>query len=302
MRDAFMQLDASGMCFLVLTLDRYGTYSGEQRWQTSQDAYRELSKLTTKFLRLLRIWMTSMGWTALANQWVATVEMHKSGWPHMNVVLWSPELAAWLGDEKAEKLRAKFSERESNLVGGELADIVTEAGFGLISTAERARSKDESLGYICKLAGKVDESIGELAKLSQLPTNAPFRFRRIRSGKGFLPPRRKNDAVTGTLVRRQYLHFAGYEVLPLHNVNGDAMVHNEQCCALEERIWQDELEKRERLKSKVRKYGDSVVEVPPVTRWVNGVRLAYWVESKEKHGPENILFGPDEILQQCCVA
>lgn len=298
MRDAFEPLAADGMVFFVLTLDRYGTYSGEKRWKTSQDAYRDLSALTTRFLRLLRNWMAANGWKPLANQWVATVEAHQSGWPHMNIVCWSPELANWISQEKQAKLLDGFSGRESNLVSGELADIVTESGFGLISSAERANGRDESLGYICKLAGKVEESIGELAKLSQIPSNAPFRFRRIRSGKSFLPKRKKNEDVTGTLVRRSYLHGAGYEVLPLHNVKGDSVAHNEYCCSLEETIWQDELEKEVRLKKKVFKYGHSICEIPPVTKWVNGARLAYVAAPHRSNNGEDYIFGSDEVLRQ----
>lgn len=273
MRDAFAPLDPTGCVLMVLTLDRYGTYSGERNWANAQEAYRDLSRLSNDLMARLRAWMKLQGWTVLKNQWVATVEMHKSGWPHVNFVVWSKELADWLEEEKQAKMsEERKSESDSRYVSGELASIVTAAGWGLLSTAERARSRDESLGYICKCAGKVDESIGELAKLTQLPSNAPFRFRRLRSGKGFLPPRKKSEAMTGTLVRRQVSQW-GYDAIPVHNVSEKLVKPSEECCATEEQIWLSELEAEVRCARQVKKFGHAAVELPPVTHWFRKQRL-----------------------------
>lgn len=274
MRDAFQPFDPTGCCLLVLTLDRQGTYSGEKRWENAQAAYRELSALSNEFMKRLRKWSKRMGWTIPRNQWVATVECHKSGWPHVNFVIWSPELAKWLEDEKREKMREGFTEQESNRVSGELADIVTGSGWGLISTAERARSAEESLGYITKVAGKVDESIGELAKMTQLPRNAPFRFRRLRSGKGFLPKRNKSEKYTGVLVRRQVSNDGTRDVLNLHNVRLEHVEPSEECVYTEERIWYQELESEHRCARQVKQFGRAAIELPPVTRWLRKQRVA----------------------------
>jgi hypothetical protein len=284
---------------LVLTLDKNGTYSGEKRWETPQDAYRDLGARTAEFMRNLRAWMKLMGWAPLKNQWVATVESHRSGWPHMNVVLWSPELADWLAFEKKEKLDDHITADSARFVSGHLADIVVNSGWGVLSTAERANSRDESLSYICKCAGKTEESIGEIAKLTQLPLSAPFRFRRIRSGVGFLPKRRKSEAVTGTLVRRQAGHF-GYDVMPLHDIKGDEAIKNsERVCAIEGEIWERELEASVRCKKQVSLYGLSAIEPPPVTRWIGHIRLAFDARelTRGKNG-KPYLFEPEELLRQ----
>jgi hypothetical protein len=273
MRDAFAPLEAKGACLFVLTLDRMGTYSGEKRWENAQAAYRALSALSNEFLKRLRKWMRSQGWRVLKNEWVATVEMHKSGWPHVNFVIWHPELADWIANEKRERLADGLSERDSTMVSRELADIVTGSGWGLISTAERARSRDETLGYICKLAGKVDESIGELSKLTQLPTNAPFRFRRLRSGKGFLPKRNKQDHVTGTLIRRNVWGDGSFDAIPLHEVKGGAIPFSEKACYTEDRIWKAELEARFRCARQYKKWGRNAICVPAVTHWKDFRRL-----------------------------
>lgn len=297
MRDAFSPLDATGTCLLVLTLDRYGTYSGEEKWKTAQEAYRDLSRMTGEFLKRLRRWMKSQGWDVLQNQWVATVEAHRSGWPHVNLVLWSPELANWISTETAEKVADGLTAQDARFVSRQLADIVTGSGWGLISTAERARSAEESLGYICKTAGKVDESIGELAKLSQLPTNAPFRFRRIRSGKGFLPPRKSNPATTGTLVRRR-LYEGTRMAEPLHSIVDPKLIAlSAASCALEESIWIQESEVAARCPRQVRQWGMAAAELPPVTRWRGEVRLAAAI-TRERHTHNDYLFEPEVILLQ----
>jgi hypothetical protein len=102
------------------------------------------------------------------------------------------------------------------LAKDELLEHATGAGWGTYSTAEAARSGEAVASYIVKLAGEAGAVAGELAKLSQLPTMAPSRFRRLRSGKGFLPPRRSNPDYTGTLVRRAWNHDGTPLVLPLH--------------------------------------------------------------------------------------
>jgi hypothetical protein len=296
MRDAFAPLSSDGACLIVLTLDRYGTYSGEKRWENAQAAYRALSGLSNEFLKRLRKWMLSQGWKPLKNEWVATVEMHKSGWPHVNFVVHSNELADWIAREKSAKMSDGLSEHEANRISGGLADAAIGAGWGVISTAERARSREETLGYITKCSGKVDESIGELAKLCQLPTAAPFRFRRLRSGKGFLPKRAKNEQVTGTLLRRQLSQDGTYDVLNLHTLKNLANVEiSAVACIHEENIWLAELEAKERCKRQVAQFGIRAVQLPPVTHWVGHVRVARVVR---RSITDELLFGCAEAVPE----
>lgn len=298
MRDAFEPLDARGCCFFVLTLDRLGTYSGEKKWDDAQSAYRDLGKLSTAFMWRLRRWMTSMGWRPLHNQWVQTVEMHKSGWPHVNLIIWSTELAEWIESETNAKLDDHLDANAAKLVSRELADIVTQSGWGIMSTAERAQSAEAVMGYITKTSGKVEESLGELAKLTQLPNAAPFRFRRLRSGKGFLPKRIKNEELTGTLVRRQNSNDGTRDVVPLHNVAESRVEPSEECCATEERIWIGELETAHRCKRQVKQFGMRAVEVPPVTHWFRKQRLAQGPRNRREESDARYLFRPEEVLLQ----
>jgi hypothetical protein len=232
-------LDPSGWCMLVLTIDRDGYYSGAP-WSDVNEAYRSLGSMTRAALqRIGRTWgpetrlersgrsRTLRTVRALGNRWAAVVEAHRSGWPHVNLMVWCPELAALLRREQADRLEdpeladavelardawkrreavpraVRELARQATLVRGELAELLTDAGWGLQSSAEAARSVDAVCGYAVKLAGLHDASAGELAKITQVPTNAPERFRRLRSGKGFLPPRQKDESVTGCMMRRR---------------------------------------------------------------------------------------------------
>jgi len=194
-------LDPSGWCFVVTTLDRRGTYSGKA-WKNQDEAFRGLQKLGQEFMRSLRRWFKSMGWERLRAEWVSTTEAHRSGWPHVNWLIWHPQLAAWLEEQRTAHEREGITGRDSILVCRELADVVTRAGFGIQSTAERAQSAEALASYIVKLSGEADQLVGEVTKLCQLPVNAPVRFRRLRSGKGFLPPRKHAPDTVGKLCHR----------------------------------------------------------------------------------------------------
>lgn len=235
-------IEPRGWVMLVLTLDRDGYYGGK-RWRDVNEAYAALGKMSRKVLdRIGRVWGSETrvevrelkdGTTRVrhirhvGNRWVAVVEAHRSGWPHMNLMVWCPELADELRAERDLRLgdveladavalardawKAKEPippvvrerARRAIVVGGRLARLVTCSGWGLESTAEAARDIEAVMAYGVKLAGMHDASVGELAKVTQCPLNAPVRFRRLRTGKGFLPERYSNPDVTGCLIRRR---------------------------------------------------------------------------------------------------
>lgn len=237
-KEASEGLDPSGWCFLVMTLDRDGYYSGNP-WEDVSEAYASLGKMTRSLLgRIGRVWgpetaLERSGRSGdlhtvrkLGNRWVGVVEAHRSGWPHMNLLVWCPELAAELRRQRDQRLedddvanavslardawqrgepvpaRVREKAREATVLGSTLLEPALASGWGTESTAEPARSAEAVAGYLMKLLGLHDASVGELAKITQAPLNAPERFRRLRSGKGFLPPRRSNPEITGCLVRR----------------------------------------------------------------------------------------------------
>ena len=201
---------ADGWVFFVLTLDRDGYYTGKP-WLDVNDAYRSLSTMSRKLLKRLR-----RNWSEPCDAWIAVVEAHKSGWPHVNLMLYAPELARELSAEKSRRLDAGEDARRATLLHGDLLEHAMACGWGRQSVAEAARDKEALASYIVKLAGTHDDSVGELAKITQAPTNAPKKFRRLRSAKGFLPPRHKNPNITGALVRRRRSTEGDWQILRLN--------------------------------------------------------------------------------------
>jgi len=286
---------------LVLTIDRHGYYSGSP-WRDVNEAYAALGRMTRAALdRIGRVWgpetrlersgrsKTLRSVRKLGNRWAAVVEAHRSGWPHVNLMVWCPELAAELEREHAERLddpevadavelaRDAWARRESvpsavrevarraTVIGGRLAELLTAAGWGLQSTAERARSVDAVCGYAVKLAGLHDASAGELAKITQVPTNAPERFRRLRAGKGFLPPRYKDETVTGCLLRRRRSEEGDWELLAMNAPKDpEQLPAVERARAVELQL----IDEEERLLSRNK---GRLPALPPVRRAVDGI-------------------------------
>jgi hypothetical protein len=276
LKQAREPLPPDGWVYLVLTLDREG-YSSGRPWTDVNHAYAQLGTLNRAVLeRIGRRWgdevtvdrklpakpartvtytrngktitrtlkakparIATRTYRSVGNRWVSVVEAHRSGWPHLNLMVWCPELAEHLRQDRDERLEdpeladavalardawrkkepipASIRERARRVmtVEGELRELVTAAGWGYQSTAEAARDVDAVISYSVKLCGLHDAAIGEVAKLTQLPLNAPERFRRYRCGKGFLPERYKNADYTGCLLRRRRT-LGAWEILPVN--------------------------------------------------------------------------------------
>jgi hypothetical protein len=220
-----------GWVFVVLTLDREGFYSGKP-WPDVQTAFKSLSSMSRNFMARVRRLCERNGWRSPESDWVATVEQHRSGWPHVNYVMYAPELARELEEQRQANLARGCSERGAILLENELQAAALSTGWGVQSTAEQARSADALAGYIVKLAGQLEATTGELAKLTQAPTNAEGKFRRLRSGKGFLPPRRKSEGITGTMLRRVLdPQRSAFGAITLHDVKDPERAKVVACCA-----------------------------------------------------------------------
>lgn len=116
---------------------------------------------------------------------VSTVEAHRSGWPHLNVILVSPGLGAAMEAEPRKTLKWWKSRAVS-------------CGLGKVASLEAVRLPDKVAAYIAKLSTEVG---GDEDGSGQVPVNAPPHFRRLRASQGFLPPPPKNPEWTGELVR-----------------------------------------------------------------------------------------------------
>lgn len=180
---AFAPYPPEQLAFVVLTLDQLGTY-GPVPWSCPADAHARLSGLTRGLLaRVRRRWRGEPG-----SRWVMVIESHGSGWPHANLLMHAPALA--------RELPARGDDDRAPLVRGELAECVYAAGWGR-TTAERVRGTEQAAGYLIKVAAR------ETSKVLQLPVGAAPNFRRMRSGRGFLPPVDHDPQVTGAMFDRR---------------------------------------------------------------------------------------------------
>jgi hypothetical protein len=268
----------------VLTLDQ------RKEKLSPVELYKELSARSRKFLkRLRRQLIREHGPDAdFGSRWVATVEAHRSGVPHLNIIVHSEHLADAL--DAAKTTQQKYNDdrfacglRPTNetILCDWIGAHATESGWGRMSTGERARDAGALAGYVVKLAGEADKTAdaidrgcagattGEVVKLSQLPMNAPVRFRRLRAGKGFLKPRNKNKDITGTLVRRRIDELGLPEVVPLHDVSAetaDAVCH---ACQAEETIVADEAATETAYRTLLAAWPAAAHELRPLVRAIS---------------------------------
>lgn len=223
---------------------------------------------------------------SLGSSWVGTVEAHRTGQPHLNLVCHAPGLARELERQQkkqrdgAKRKWGKDWKRHVCRLKGDVRRHVQEAGWGPIGTAEPVRDRESIASYITKLAGKAEGAWSEVAKLTQLPTMAPQRFRRLRSGKGFLPPRRSNPDVTGALVRRRVNPGTGAVEVVGMNVCKDAKVEVEDAIARAEfELLQAERQARD---------GPFAVDVPHALSFADPARI----RERLKFTPKHVLVPP----------
>lgn len=190
-----------GWVSIVLTIDSLGTLSDGidadgKKWSDEQHAFRQLSRNSNRFLKRLQRWGERESWTPTGNRWIATVESQRNGWPHINLLIYSPGLADWLRANPSQ------IEGQPGALRGELRDIATGTSWGPVGYAEPARNVEALAGYITKTAGNFAKTVGEISKLTQIPVNARMKVRRIRAGKGFLKSLPKDANWTGIMLKR----------------------------------------------------------------------------------------------------
>lgn len=232
LEEAFAAYPAHELVFVVLTLD---SHFHKLDFAELDDVFKELRARLEWWRKRLRRQLGKQGLGDFFNRWVAVIEQHETGVPHVNLVMHCPEWAKWLETRRLARLRNGQTPRTARLIANTLDRrdeidqvwfrMLNECGFGFASTAEQVRKKEEVLGYTASVARHADEMagrvkrihvegeasagknkrrrrrrrcahnplrmLGELAKKRQLPTRAPKGFRRLRSGRGFLPPRQK---------------------------------------------------------------------------------------------------------------
>ncbi len=131
-------------------------------------------------------------------------ESHASGFPHVNVVLWWPELARELREGAPRAFKSALERLRPHIVG---------AGFGAVAWLDAAAECEALAGYLVKRG--VARTAGEMSKGSQLPLGSPANTRRFGTSRTFAPaPRRELSRYSGRIVRGpvaavEWLHSLG---------------------------------------------------------------------------------------------
>jgi len=169
--------------YLVFTYD-------QKRWAGSYDAYRAGGTIWNRLHSALR---RRFGKLAYIQTW----ERHKTGWPHLNVVVHNEAMLAACSEPSCTHVQGKRLCAGYARLRREISALAVKAGFGFRMWLEPVRQHEAMASYINKLS---KELVGAATK-DQVPDNAPRHFRRIRASRGLLPPVYKNADVSGMLVR-----------------------------------------------------------------------------------------------------
>ena len=185
--DALTARRPQDLVFLVITLPRPRT-GGDP-----VEAYHHLQRAWPRFRkRLARRWGL--------RGYVATLEVTKAGWPHLNIIADCPGLARRCYVRRRHGLALARGDKEV------LEAELVAAGFGPVSFCERPLRRARLAGYVTKLAKAVPvhaygRTVAEATKQSQLPLCLPRGTRRLRQSRGFLA-RPHRSGLEGMLVRR----------------------------------------------------------------------------------------------------
>lgn len=123
-------------------------------------------------------------------EYIQTWEIHKTGYPHVNVAVSNKHLWDSVTGEGWEEHRPE-----------KWTLAIRECGFGKIWYASAVKSREKMAGYLLK---KARELTGAGVK-NQTPINAPPHFRRLRASQGLLPPPYKDEQLSGRLIKTDLL-------------------------------------------------------------------------------------------------
>lgn len=191
--EAFEPFPAHELVFVVLTLD---SQFHALDFSELDQVYKELRARLEWFRKRLRRQLEKQGLGDFGKRWIAVIEQHETGVPHVNLVMHCPAWASWLETRRLERKRNGQRDRTARLIANTLdrrddmdrvwLKMLNECGFGFASTAEQVRSKGEVLGYCAGVARHADATAARMAHLyvgEDSAAKKPSRRRRRRRSK-----------------------------------------------------------------------------------------------------------------------
>lgn len=118
-------------------------------------------------------------------KYIQTWEVHKSGWPHVNVIISNQNLHFMAVNDRS------FLKREV------IDPMGIACGFGFTKWLKPVYDEGGIAFYLTKLGLELTGA----GHKDQVPINAPPHFRRLRASRGLLPKRVKDENITGKLFK-----------------------------------------------------------------------------------------------------
>ena len=174
-KSAIDSRDQAHFVYIVLTFN-------QRKWKDPRPVYKGILQCWDKLRK-----RTQRRWGPI--EYVNVIEQHKTGYPHLNLLVYNQDLAESCQDDGWKRIRRTWLEPNA-----------VESGFGYRTWLEPMRDAGGMAGYFAKIAdGNAQSLAQEVSKISQVPLAAPKNFRRLRGSVGFLPCVIKGDR-TGELV------------------------------------------------------------------------------------------------------
>lgn len=164
--------------------------SGDQGWLEAavKEQNRTLGRKLRAFTRALSARAERAGEERLAYFWFR--EAHRSGVPHVHMLIVSPWLGRRVRERDAELDGLEVSEDDRGLAPVELRELAMASGFGERLDMQVAENQDALLGYATKV-------IGEVSKGSQTPEILPQHCRSYGQSRGFLAKPKQDERCVG---------------------------------------------------------------------------------------------------------
>lgn len=174
------------------------------RWVTEAsrlEANGLLGRLFRRFKDALNKRLARMGLPSIRYFWIR--ETHRSGVPHLHMLVVHVELAQMLRERDAELgEHPEVAPDDTHLAPGWLRELAEARGFGGRFDAQVARNREALSGYATKVCSTIDDvdsqvTVGEVVKGSQVPELLPRHCRSYGYSRRFIPPRHKDPDLTG---------------------------------------------------------------------------------------------------------
>jgi len=167
---------------------RDGVANGGDKAELIRSQHKAIGSMLRRWTRAVNARAKRAGAEPMGYFWYR--EAHKSGVPHVHMLIVSEWVAGMLSRRDAELEGAELEAADAHLAPIELRELGCSIGWGDRMDLQLAKSREALSSYATKL-------VGEVSKGSQTPEHMPLKCRSHGSSRGFLGPRIVDESATG---------------------------------------------------------------------------------------------------------